>query len=767
MSPTLLRRHASWIIALAAGCAFAGFLSFGGVPLLRHDWSWDPGPSFFSNAWSSFGGWQTAGIGQPRPYPTDYLLVALDAIFVRVAGNWSGYFLHVWLTGIACAGGGIALARRFDKHWTTSLAAAVFATFNPWVYNEVVAGHLSLVLAYAATMLVAAEMSSENPSLYRLTAFVLLTMEQLQFFLPAGAALVVWTAMRRKSAIPLLVVAMCSLPIWIGVAFERGYLLETPYTTTWQNGASLDPVRALVLSGYFTHYAGALPWISGAAVWCVFALALGGAGVAIARSRRAAIAVVIAVVVWALATGTKGPLAAAYLWLVERVPESAVYRELYDVIAFLAVAYVCAAAALSSRAVATRWLWLACGAALFAGWIVAPPARFWVWSRDVPVATIDAARNTRFALMPPLQPLLFDGRGPGLDPDAVVNGGNVVPINTPQFGFPESTALVHYALTGDTRWLAALSVSQIVARPRFETSRDSLRMQLAVQPARAPARVAKNETLVAQPELSLRDLPGLAALPGAPWEDAVFFGDASTVAGPDVPPEWRAAVPVRAIAPPSRALSARDGWVDVRSAFVALPDLAQGLGGTITTDPRAALAVRPGEFTLAHVRGRIVDGGGRRLADSTGSGYRWLPPFGVSTIYCRGLCALVAQTVRPVATRNPSASGGCHRDVTFRLPASWLAVADLAASPRCLLHYNVRFDPHWTAVLGGARLAHVAIDSTTNGWVVPAHQSAQRLVLIESVAALQFFFQACSIAVLAAIGLRCGVVGLRRIRRAA
>ena len=41
-----------------------------------------------------------------------------------------------------------------------------------------------------------------------------------------------------------------------------------------------------------------------------------------------------------LATGTKGPIAAPYTWLVLHVKEIGVYRELYDLVAFVAIGYV-------------------------------------------------------------------------------------------------------------------------------------------------------------------------------------------------------------------------------------------------------------------------------------------------------------------------------------------------------------------------------------------------------------------------------------------
>jgi hypothetical protein len=225
----------------------------------------------------------------------------------------------------------------------------------------------------------------------------------------------------------------------------------------------------------------------------------------------------------------------------------------------------------------------------------------------------------------------------------------------------------------------------------------------------------------------------------------VFFGDAREADGPGVPQDWRAGAAVKRIVPASRAVLASEGWVDIRSAFVAFPQLAQALGGAITTDPDAIQAIDGSLWTLAFVRGSLEDRNGVPLAGSTG-GYRWLPPLRTPGFRCKGLCAIVAQTDRlPVAISYPAQSHCGGAALAFSLPFPWLALGELPASSRCLLRYNVRFDPHWSAFAGGTRLGHVAVNSTTNGWVVPAHPAPQKLVIVETVACAQFVFEALAI----------------------
>jgi hypothetical protein len=747
VKPHLLRLARVICLAgpLACAAAFTIFLGYTGIPALRHDWSsWIADGGFFSNAWSSISGWRTDGFGSPRPFPNDYLLVAANAVLHLFLGNYLGYLADVFAVGLIVAAG----AARFVRYWSpspaTMVAASFFAVFNPWVYNEVAAGHIYMILAYGAVLLLLSEAVRERPSQFYLGAFVLMTMGQLQFFLPSFLGIALWTIAKRERPRALIVTFVASLPVWIGLAGESGYLQTIPYSLVWQNNQSVDPLAAMQLVGYFALYANALPWFAAAAMWAIVALAMAGAIGALVRSpRRAMWPVLGALVAWGLASGTKGVLGDAYTWLVAHVSATGLYRELYDAVAFLCVAYIAGCGAALQLLPALRWLWVVCAGLLLAAWAVVPPARYWVPAQLIPPLHVHAPANTRYALMPPLQPVRYLW-GSGLDPDAVVLPHNVTPLNTQQFSYPESPALVQYALTGDERWLEALSVAEVIDRPQFQTDVQQLREQLALPPSQGAHR-APSVMLEAAPELLLTDVPGLSALPRPLWENAIFFGDASTANGPNAPPQWRAAPRVRVVVPASAGVSAADGWVDARSAFAALPTLAQGLGGVITTNSRVPLPIDPSAWTLVFTTGALVSADGATIAKAT-HGYRWLRG-GVSSVRCRGLCVVVGQTVAPFETA-AGAPAGCRRAIAFRLPLSWLAVSELPPSALCLLRYNVRFDPHWLALGAGTRLTHVAIDSTANGWIVPAHAAGEPLIVVEWVAGVQFVAEIVSITLL-------------------
>jgi hypothetical protein len=752
---SLAARLRAWpaLAPLAVALVFTCLVSLKGVPAVRHDWSWNADAStFFSNVWSSWGGWFAYGIGSPRPYPADYLTSVVISLLVRIVGPVIAYVLTMFAIGFACAAGAVRLASRFCRiDWSASLAFALFATLNPWVYNKVVAGHVFMVLAYAATMFVLAEFASSRPSPLRVLLFSLLTLQQLQFFIPVSAAVFIWSIARRAFLVPGALL-LAALPIAIGVLGNWTYLNTIPFTAAWQADASVAPAAALALSGYFAQYSDALGWFTVDAMWIVAMLFV--LGIAAAWTKRRTLALVVAAgaaAIWLFATGTKGFTGPAYLWVEQNVSASGLYRELYDVIGFLAIAYVTGTALAIGRFAQLRWIFLMLGLVLAGAWIGLPPTSFWVASAGIPRLDIDAPENTRFAMLPALQPMSFAGEGSGINPYAVVRPGNVVPLNTPEFSFPESSALMSYEVTGDTRWLAALSVSRVFVLPYFQSDAATLKFQEALPLPKSIAPV-RSQALAYLPELTLAGVPSVDALPAPPWQNRIFFGDASLADGADVPRAWRQMPRVVPIVPPERAVAASEGWVDARAAFVSMPDLAQGLGGAVTTNRDSLLPVDPTLRALVYVRGRLENLTGVVLSKST-AGYAWIDLRGAKAVRCSGLCVVAAQASTParLPTRRQS---DCAATLRFSQPASWLAVAELPPAPTCLLRYNVRFDPHWDAYYGTRRMAHVAIDSMFNGWVVPAHDGSYRIVVIQRVAALQWFAQIAAIAGLVLIFAR-------------
>ena len=168
-------------VAFAAALAFAILVTLKGVPTLRHDWNWPIDatgiPSFVED---SFSGWLPVGFGIPNAHPTAYLIALPLVATMWLLGPLAALVLFAFVAGYLCVRGGAALA----AHWTAAPAASagigMFAIFNPWVYNEVVAGHLVMVLSYGALLGFIAEMlRGRDASSVRLALWLALIEAQL------------------------------------------------------------------------------------------------------------------------------------------------------------------------------------------------------------------------------------------------------------------------------------------------------------------------------------------------------------------------------------------------------------------------------------------------------------------------------------------------------------------------------------------------------------------------------------------------------------
>jgi hypothetical protein len=698
--------------------------------------------------------WHPDGIGSPRPYPSDYLIAIANVAMAAALGSRLTFVANVALIGFACAYGGLRLSRFMSSAPGAGPAGALLATFNPWVYTKLVAGHLSMILAYGATMLLIAESLRPKPNERRLAFCLILATAQPQFFVIALAYVVV-VSLRRRFWLPVVSGLVVALPVFAGIAANQTTLSAIPYNLTWQDSQSVPPLDAVTLGGYFTRYADVLGAFATWPMWVIFALSIAGA--VFAPQRKAVlIGLGLAAFVWIVATGVRGPLGNLYAAVVVTLLPSALFRELYDLLGYLAIAYVAFCALASSRFRLCAVAALACGFALAAGWVVHTPWRYWVDLRTLPSAVIPAPENSRFALLPAFQPLAYAGMGAGLDPDAYTRSGNVTPLNTPKEAYPMNVALRQYLTEGRTEMLAALSVSAIVARPDFRSKTRLLVDQTAIVTTSGSEFGASrsSQTIDYVPELSLlRLLPptDFAAELGA---GRIFFGDAARASGA-VPTAWTSFRPVVEPLADRAHLRADDGWVDVRQAFLTHPELAQGLGGVVTISPRWQLAIQPGLSALVFVRGTLADQDGKAVFHS-GGGYRWVAlPRSVRSVRCFGLCVVAAQGILPdgLAQRGPAT---VEAAVPFRARMPWLISATLPLTGRPeLLRYNVTYDEHWTALVGFRALPHVRVDTIVNGWIVPPGDTNRPIFLVETSALVEAVLELTGVTYVISLGLFC------------
>jgi hypothetical protein len=704
---------------------FAAFIASKGIPTLRHDWTWPIDrtaiPSFVS---SSIDGWISAGLGAPNPHPTTYLIALPIAAAMWLLGPLGALVLLGLVIGYACMRCVAAAA----AYWSTTLCGSVgiglFALFNPWVYNEVVAGHLVMVLAYAGLIGLFAEMlQGRNASTVRLALWTTLIEAQLQFFILAMLALAVFATTTRRWMPPIFG-AIVALPSVIGLIANRGTLLHIPYGVTWQANQSVAPLPLLSLGGYFPGYADRLGPAAAIAVWMVVLLAL--VGFVTARRHEAVIwSAAVAVIVYVIVLGVHGPLAIPYTWLVRNVPESGVFRELYDLAGAFAAFLALLASAGTGRIRALGYAALVAGIALPLTWLVRPPGDLWVASTRYPHPAIAATPFTRVALLPAFQPLALrrDG-GDGADPDAFVYPHHVPTLNEYFPTYPVDMALARYEQSGDAEALRALGVAEVVPRP-WLVSRTHGEIGFAANSLNPKSTHAGREILYldgSTPLMSQCERPRIVTFGNELGACDLFFGDVAGYA------------PIRAIVAPADSIDPQTAWIDARLAFAESPALAQALGGALTQSA-VPLGVEPNAWLLAYVRGSLFGSNGQRLARSRGA-FLWLhAPAGVASVRCAGLCELVAESAAPppVADASPSTT----QPLQFHALAPWLYVVYRPAGVEAgtLLRFNERYDPGWIAFASRRALRHVRVDAAVNGWFLDG--PSDRVVLVQVTAMLQ------------------------------
>lgn len=730
--------------SIAAGVALAVFVTAKGIPTLRHDWDWPIDriavPSFLNESAS---GWLSVGFGVANPHPTTYLIGPPLAAVMWLFGPLAGLALLSFATGYCCARATANLAARWGSAPAGFAGTALFVLFNPWVYNQVVAGHLVMVLAYGATIGMVAEMArGRETSPVRLALWLVVIQAQLQFFIVAMIAAFVF-ALATKKWLPVVAGAIVALPSIVGLVAERGTLLQIPYSVEWQANQSIAPLPLLSLGGYFAGYADRLGLAAQIAVWAILALAI--AGIVAARKDRVAIwAAAAGVAVYLLTLGVHGPLAAPYEWIVRYVPESGVFRELYDLAGIFAISIALLAAALAARVRWAAWVASAAGFVLVITWAVRPPSDLWVSSHDYPHPSVSAAPFSRVALLPAFQPLqLRDGRGDGADPDVFVYPNHVAALNEYFPTYPVDMALASYEQSGDVRVLRALGVGAVVARP-WLASRSNGGVGLAASSlAATPQRTVESSRLLSGAVPLIGECEATRVVPFvqnlAPCD--IFFGDA---------PGGGA---VRAVEARSDSIDAGYSWIDARLTFGRAPSLAQGLGGTITQSTRAH-SVQPGSWLLAYVRGRLTVNDGRILANGNGK-YSWIfVPSNVSAVTCLGLCALAAES--PVSPGPARGQTSRVDPAPFQKLTPWLYRVARSGSDAGFVRFNERYDPGWLAIGAWHLLPHMRATLYANGWFA-TDRPAGDVILVQATALAQFMFEC--------VGLACVLLLLKALVR--
>jgi hypothetical protein len=759
----IVQRH-GWLIS---SCVLAVFFALtagaNGIPALRHDWFWPRQWSGSSDVFlAASSAWQTQGIGAPNPFVNNYLLVAFLVPLEALFGAYGALLLFFFGTALAIILAARKMAVVIGASQSLAMIAGVFALFNPWTYCELIAGHGAMLVAYAATMALVAEAIGPTPRPAVCALAAAFTLPQLQFFVPA-LAVVVALLFARRMWLPIATWVVSGAATFAGVALSGRTLLRTPVTAAWEQTQSLLPLKALVLSGYFARYADGFDHYGKYAVACIALLALVGAAVNI-RSRIVLAVTFCTAFALLVAMGANGPLGSVLTLAVDHAPVLGLYRELYDLIGYVAIGYIFLAVLASRQTMALAIAFGAAAAVLALLWTWHTPVRFWADRRSLPAIPLVAAPNTRIALLPAFQPLSYNGMFSGLDPDAYPRGDSISALNEAVPVWPSDAALATYARSGDDRALAALSVSEIAQRPWYATTSREFAEQIALpMPPPPPSQGLSIKRIAAVPELSLAPWPRIVSIIDTLGSGSIFFGDVAKTTCGSVECEhpWRRPNAVRA---PRHAVHASDGWVDARLAFAAVPELAQPFGGALTTSKTELLALPGGgRMLMVYVIGRLVAEDDRVLTTST-KRLEWinLPP-DVRRVRCDGLCEVVLQGDVPpgigTATEAPAAEA-----VSFRFLVPWLVAVIVPAGSAQTLRFNVRYDDNWECWGCPNDTQHVPLDSTFNGWLFPARTEPITLRLVERAALLQTVGQVAGLIWIVAIAVLAASRAKDRVR---
>lgn len=714
---------------------YTHFVCGGGLPELRHDWFVPRTRLDFLATELARLAWQPFGIGAAWPYPTDYLFSMLSGFLALIGGPWLALTVVVALGATLCAWAAGELSRAVGGDRIVA-TASWFALFNPWVYTKTVAGHLVMIWAYAALMGLIAWCLRGEKKPWLASGLICVSAAQIQFFLPA-LALAAWAA-TRLTPIPLATAIVVFAPSILGLIALRHVLIAIPYNLDWQASQSVPPIDAAALVGYFANYTALFPAVAVDAVWSFLALAVVGVTVAARRIKVLGL-VLLGIGSWLWSTGSKGPISGVYQALIVRLPELEVYRELYDLLGLLAISYIGLSAIAMKRFRLLEAAGYVPGVILLAVWILSPPSRWWVWSREIPTSVPNAAPMTRLALLPPIQPLSFDGRGSGLDPDAAPQWGGVESVNTFMVSFPETPALLSYARHGDASGLRALGVSRIRCRPWLREDAPAISGQAVIGGVETACTSRADRDLYSATLASVIEPIRVSPVPPKLGSGEIFFGDAAGVAGRAVPSDWWTYVPVTTVATPHSFLNARRGWIDARLAFANFPEMAQGIGGAFT-ESTLSLQLPPGPQVLAALRGELRTVSGSSIGRGHGDFGWYRLPREARAVRCQGMCEVLAVGSPPKVR---SASGGGHiSPARFAAPLPWFGRVHVGPSlVPSLLRVATRYDSYWMAWSGGTVLPHVRVETALNGWVLPPHQHDADLLVLEPVTLLQLLLE--------------------------
>lgn len=728
-----------------------------GVPALRHDWAIPPDPSRALNvAIAAFDGWNPVGFGQANPYPLNYAMAALLAPIIRVFGGFGEIVAILALTTVIASLAASTINSSQNTPVRHFLITALLL-FNPWTYNQFVAGHIYMPFAcYALFVLAYDVIRASSAPMWRILLCLLLTSQQMQFLLPA-LCVCLYSAVSQRRAYPLTMLLIMSAPAILGILFGIDTLLQAPYHLAWEKTQSISFFDAVAMTGYFAGYARHFDAVSRISSMLILLLGI----LAITKSKwNVSVPIAAIVFISAIVSAANGPLSTIFN-LVMRWHVVGVYRELYDLVGIVVLAFAVIAGRVMALHRAAIWA-ISCAvvAPLTVAWIAAPPFSFTVSASELPAPPLLKSTQGRYALFPPFQPLSLLGRGSGVDPDSL--GLSKTPLNEYLPTYPVDAALASAWLGYGKDELAALGVSNVIYRPKYTSDVSTLSGQWGSHLAKLPSLPKGREIQALQgaPLFSLGPPPRTSSLSNDLAGDNVFFGDLSCPAsrvGNNSCEDADVSFPRS-----SEETDAHRAWIDAALLFVSHPELAQGLGGAATYS-RERFDVTKVHAVLIWVDGRLVANGKRDL-ELVRKTYSWVSLRNTDRwLQCEGLCVIAAES--NALPRFPlNAKRVSFKQTSLNRVVPWLAYGELSSHGRTVsLRFNERYNVRWLGIVGGRIVPHVRLNRVMNSWIIAPDESPQLVILIEWVAALQWLAAMGAVIVYAAAWLGAArALGLRR-----
>lgn len=488
--------HVAIAIALVVGYLASWRLQMeAGTIGLFHDWSISPSAAQnVAYAAQLFNGWYRWILGEPVIYPTEYP-VRFSFALAGALGLGGDVVSHafVFLAPAAAFFCAWLLARQVSGSQIGAIAAGLFYSFNPVMLNKLVSGQASYVVGYCALPLAlwAYERAVVKRSFVSAIGFggaLAIAGVQIQLGI-AGALLTILGAViphhaaRFGKRLALLVTGFAvaltiHAPTLVGViGGAPGYENRAQFSNSaaYVSMNSVALADAVQLMGYLTRYADVAiqqwAWLWSAAMWILVAGVV--IGIATAPKRFRLYSALVLVAVLAFISGTRSPFSSGIVWLFQHVRYMQVFRELYHLMAVVALIYACGIALFMRFAETrghSRWaLYAVTSVALL---LVSAPmlsgdASGWIRAFPLEQAYGDALKeqthgSSRVLWLPMDQPLSFDGHGAGVDPMAVTPRGSLWDYS---LNWPLTAVDADIHDGGDVKTaLRALSVGDVVER---------------------------------------------------------------------------------------------------------------------------------------------------------------------------------------------------------------------------------------------------------------------------------------------------------------